>query len=213
MKGIKAVIFDFDGVLVESVDVKTRAFAEMYRSYGGEIERAVISYHLEHGGRSRHEKFRHYEEQLLGQPLSSDREKKLADTFSRKVKEAVVDAPFVPGAYQFLLNYHEKLSLFVASGTPEEELKEIISRRDMSRFFVSIHGAPARKAEIIRNICELNGFNSNFVLMVGDSRTDYEGAAAAGVSFIGRVPGNKPVFPSHIPVIPDLTTLHQYCLK
>jgi HAD superfamily hydrolase (TIGR01549 family) len=210
MKGVKAVIFDFDGVLVESVDVKTRAFAEMYRSYGEEIEKLVIAHHLEHGGLSRYEKFRYYEEQLLGQPFSSDKEKRLADNFSRKVKDAVVEAPFVPGAYQFLLNYHEKLSLFVASGTPEEELKEIISRRDISRFFVSIHGAPAKKAEILRNICELYKFDNTFVLMVGDSQTDYEGAAVAGIPFIGRVRGNKPVFPPHIPVIPDLTTLHQY---
>jgi len=196
---------------VESVDVKTRAFAEMYRSYGEDIEKSVIAYHLDHGGLSRYEKFRYYEEQLLGQPLSSDKERKLADTFSRKVKDAVVEAPFVPGAYQFLVNYHEKLSLFVASGTPEEELKEIISRRDMSRFFVSIHGAPAKKAEILRNICELYKFDRTSLLMVGDSQTDYQGAATAGVPFIGRVLDNKPVFPPHIPVITDLTTLHQYC--
>ena len=48
-----AIIFDFDGVLVESVDVKTRAFCDMYSKYGEEIVEKVKEYHLSHGGISR----------------------------------------------------------------------------------------------------------------------------------------------------------------
>ena len=30
----QAVFFDFDGVILDSVDVKTQAFAAMFRAYG-----------------------------------------------------------------------------------------------------------------------------------------------------------------------------------
>ena len=38
----EAVFFDFDGVILDSVDVKTQAFADMFRQYGPEVERAVV---------------------------------------------------------------------------------------------------------------------------------------------------------------------------
>jgi len=211
MKRVDAVIFDFDGVLVESVDVKTQAFAEMYKQYGPKIVEQVVAYHREHGGVSRYEKFRYYQETLLGQSLSSTEEIILGDTFSEMVKDAVVTAPWVPGAYEFLSKYHQKIALFVASGTPEEEMEEIVRRRDMARFFISVHGAPAEKADIIRSICKQRGFKNRSVLMVGDAMTDYMGALTAGVRFVGRSLDGQATFPSHVPVIPDLRNLYDYC--
>ena len=41
----QAIIFDFDGVLVESVDIKTQAFAGLYQSYGETIVGKVVRYH------------------------------------------------------------------------------------------------------------------------------------------------------------------------
>lgn len=211
MKRVDAVIFDFDGVLVESVDVKTQAFAEMYKQYGPKIVEQVVAYHREHGGVSRYEKFRYYQETLLGKSLSSSEDIMLGVTFSNMVKDAVVTSPWVPGAYEFLSKYHQKIALFVASGTPEEEMEEIIERRGMTRFFVSIHGSPEKKDNIIKNICKRHGFESRDVLMVGDAITDYAGALASGVRFIGRTSEGQAIFPPHVPVIPDLRNLFDYC--
>ena len=57
---IKAIIFDYDGVIAESVNVKTEAFAEMYKPYGESILKKVVSHHEANGGISRFEKFRIY---------------------------------------------------------------------------------------------------------------------------------------------------------
>jgi phosphoglycolate phosphatase-like HAD superfamily hydrolase len=211
MNKVEAIIFDFDGVLVESVDVKTQAFAEMYKQYGPKIVEQVVAYHLEHGGVSRYEKFRYYQETFLGQSLSSSEEKILGDIFSKMVKDAVVNAPWVPGAYEFISEYHQTFALFVASGTPDEEIKEIVSRRDIASYFISVHGAPAEKAAIIRSICEEHGFKNRSVLMVGDAITDYIGARIAGVRFVGRSLDGQATFPSHVPVIPDIRNLYDHC--
>ena len=58
LKGIHAIVFDFDGVLAESIDVKTRAYALLFRDEGEEVVRKVIDFHLKNGGVSRFKKIR-----------------------------------------------------------------------------------------------------------------------------------------------------------
>ena len=101
--------------------------------------------------------------------------------------------------------------MFVASGTPDDELNRIVLRRGIRRYFVSVHGSPATKAEIIGRIVAEHGFRKNRVLMIGDSVTDYQGAAEAGVRFIGRVanPANTG-FPKDVTTIPDMRFLSDF---
>ena len=62
---MKAIIFDFDGVILDSVDVKTKAFKQMYSIYGDDVMRKVVDYHLLNGGISRYEKFKYFHENFL----------------------------------------------------------------------------------------------------------------------------------------------------
>lgn len=205
-----AVVFDFDGVLVESVDVKTQAFAQLYREYGSEIEAKVVDYHLKNGGVSRFLKFRHFHEVFLGKPLSTTEEKELGDRFSRLVVDTIVASPWVMGAKEFLEDHHSRLKLFVASGTPDGELAEIVERRGMRQYFVSTHGTPRKKGEIIADLINRNGFSPKRVLMVGDALADLEGALQAGTVFLGRETENASVFPKGTPMIPDLRSLTHF---
>lgn len=203
----EAVIFDFDGVLVESADVKTEAFAAIYRRYGDEVAKKAIAYHLEHAGISRYVKFRHLHETLLGLSLSDQEVASLGEQFSQLVIDAVIAAPWVPGACEFVEKYCDGLPLFVASGTPDDELKMIVSRCGMGRFFRSTHGVPATKGEIVRAIVKQHGFDPRQVLMIGDATADLEGARSGGTRFLGRVRGEPNPFPPDVDVIPDLTRL------
>lgn len=203
-----AIIFDFDGVLVESVDVKTKAFASLYSEYGPDVVEKVIAYHLEHGGISRFRKFKHFHSTFLGQELIADDEARLGRRFAEIVEDAVVASPWVGGASEFLDAYCQEIPLFVASGTPDDELHRIVERRGMRRYFVSIHGSPATKREIIRRIVTEHGFRKERVLMVGDSMTDYQGAVEAGVAFLARTPdAARNGFPEAVTIIPDLRRL------
>ena len=60
-----AVFFDFDGVIPDSVYVKTKPFAKIFRHYGPEVEQAVVDHHLANGGVSRFEKFEYYYTHIL----------------------------------------------------------------------------------------------------------------------------------------------------
>lgn len=207
-------MFDFDGVLVESVNVKTRAFAKIFHAEGTEIVRKVTDYHLENGGVSRVKKFKHYYGEFLKRSLSEEELEALCETFSRLVTEEVINSPYVKGAKEFLDEYYCKLDFYVASGTPEGELREIVRCREMDMYFKGIYGSPAQKGDIARMILRQNGYNTNEVIFIGDSITDLEGAQDSGVRFIGRVvdSGDEHFSGMGINVIEDLSGLREIIL-
>ncbi len=93
----KLIIFDFDGVIADSVEIKTEAFADLYRPYGESIVTEVVNYHRAHGGMSRFEKFEHYHRVLIKQPINDTILTELGVEFSRLVLEKVVACAEIPG--------------------------------------------------------------------------------------------------------------------
>ncbi|MBF0228012.1 MAG: HAD family hydrolase [Desulfamplus sp.] len=188
---LKAVFFDFDGVILDSVNVKTEAFAKMFRSYGSEVEQKVVDYHLAHCGISRFNKFRYYYEKLLNKSINEEEIANLGDKFSQLVLQGVLEAPFIEGALESLQLLHKQnIPAFVVSGTPEEELKFIIKRRNIEVWFKEVHGSPRLKHEIIQDIQKRYNIESSKSLFVGDAMTDYNAAKATGTRFFGIVSKN-----------------------
>ena len=207
----QAIIFDFDGVVVESGKIKTQAFAELYRPYGADIVAAVVQLHTQNGGMSRYRKFRHFQEHFLNKPPLTEKEEKQLDIrFSELVVEAVIAAEAVPGAIELIRQQSQKIPLFVASGTPEVELKVIVERRGLTPYFTAVRGAPALKKTILAEILSAHNLKPETVLMIGDAMADLEGAQANNTAFLGRVfPGDPNPFPAHIEIVPDLRGLVQ----
>lgn len=183
----RAVILDFDGVLVESAGIKTEAYAALYKGYGPEVVEQVVAYDRLHGGLSRFEKFRYYHRELLKKELCPSDEMRLGRQFSRLVKDAVIAAAWVHGVPEFLAHHCDLFEFYIASGTPEEELHQIVAARRMASFFKGIYGSPRTKMEIIDDILSRSGHRPAQVVMVGDSLTDYHAAVCAGIHFVGRV--------------------------
>jgi len=204
-----AIIFDFDGVLVESVDIKTRAFTELYQQHGDEVMKQVERYHLGNTGISRFVKFRHIETEILGQPpLDEEGVERLAARFARLVIDKVVAAPMVAGAQAFLESQRGRVPMFVVSGTPSEELAAIIERRGLDPYFEASWGSPGSKAEHIAELLGLHGLDAGRCVMIGDAMADYEGALANGVAFLGRVAsGDANPFPPGTKIFTDFSEL------
>jgi phosphoglycolate phosphatase-like HAD superfamily hydrolase len=201
---IGAAVFDFDGVVLESADIKTNAFR---RLFDGNSD--AVDYHLDHQGVSRYEKFRHITTEILGRPYTEDDERRLGERFSELVLDEVLACPFVPGAQALLQRRARELRLFVASGTPEQELRTIAAARGVAGCFTGIYGTPPTKAQIIGRVLEETALAPGDVVMIGDAMTDLEGAQAAGVRFVGRVrPGDPDPFAGEqVLVVSDLAEL------
>jgi phosphoglycolate phosphatase-like HAD superfamily hydrolase len=204
----EAVFFDFDGVLVDSVAVKTRAFARLYEDQGPVIVERVVAYHLANGGVSRFKKFEHYERVLLGRAPTQARLAALGERFAAFVVEEVVASPEIPGAGALLARLKAAgTPCYVVSGTPEAELAAIVARRGMSDCFRSVRGSPPEKAEILAALVAKHEHRASDCLMIGDAAGDYLAASAAGMSFLGVVKSSEPSpFPSHAPLISSFET-------
>ncbi|MEC8557551.1 MAG: HAD hydrolase-like protein [Planctomycetota bacterium] len=182
---IQAVVFDFDGVILDSAKIKTEAFVEVY-SDCPEHQAAIQAYHLANQGVSRFVKFRWIAENLLGKLATRTEIEELGSRFSRLVLQRVLASTHIPGSLEFLRFLRQnEIPAFVASGTPEEELRHIVEERDLTGFFQGVFGTPTSKTEIIRNIQSEHGFKSDSMLMLGDASTDYDAAAETGLHFVG----------------------------
>ena len=203
----QAIFFDFDGVIVESTEIKTQAFRTLYSKHAEALD-DVVAYHIAHEGISRFEKILYCHENFLGIKLSENELAELVGKYSALVKQVVIDCDSVPGALDFLQANSANFPLFVVSGTPEWELIEIVESRGLSSYFTSVHGSPQRKVPIINEQLQIHGFDRDQCLFVGDSMIDYDAAAETDLTFIGRVgQGHVNSFPEGTTIIRDLTQL------
>jgi HAD superfamily hydrolase (TIGR01549 family) len=208
----RAVVFDFDGVILESVDVKTRAFVALFDRWPEHAE-SIRRLHLDNAGVSRYEKFARIHRDILGVPLDDAERDRLGREFGRLIREEMLSCEFVIGARELLEQFAPSYALFVASATPEEEMREIVSERGLDGFFTDVYGSPASKAEIMRLILTEHELAPNEVVFVGDALSDYEGARAVDVPFVARVPpGEASIFPDD-GVLATVSDLRELALR
>ena len=180
------VALDCDGVVLESVEAKTRAFGSLFAGRGPGASEFIVAYHREHGGVSRYRKFEHFYRAFLGCEITPEEMADLDLRFSALCLDEVLQSPLVPGVAEFLAAYGRELPLYVVSGAPQAELREIFARRALTEHFQAIYGSPDSKTEILARVIQAEGVAPSQVLMVGDSSTDRDAALAVGALFYGR---------------------------
>ena len=179
------IFWDFDGVIKDSVSVKTLAFEKLFVPYGLEIAQKVKRHHESNGGLSRFEKIPLYLS-WAGEDATDELVDKFCNLFSEIVFQSVVESAWVPGVYEFLFeNYHEKYFV-LATAAPQLEIERILSALKINHFFREIVGAPTKKEDTIRLALEKQKIKPACALMIGDSETDFLAAQVNGVRFVLR---------------------------
>jgi phosphoglycolate phosphatase-like HAD superfamily hydrolase len=180
------LVFDCDGVLLESVQAKTLAFRRIGAQFGPEAADRLAEYHALHGGVSRSEKFAWFFEEVLGRRILPEENAALCLLFAEYCLDEVLASELVPGALEVLDRWRGRVPLYVASGTPQQELVEVFTRRGLAGYFAGLSGYPPDKTGLLRNILDRSGLSPQETLMVGDSLSDQLAAEAAGTLFYGR---------------------------
>ena len=183
---IEALFFDFDGVLADSVNVKTEAFAALFAHHGSDVEQKVVEHHLANGGMTRRDKFNVYYQEFLKEPLSAEKMEELCEGFAQLVVDKVIAADEILGAEAFLKEYTQEANIpaFVISATPQEEIEMIVSKRGWSKYFKEVLGAPISKGGHVARLVQDYGYNTRQCFFFGDALSDYKAADEHTVPFV-----------------------------
>jgi phosphoglycolate phosphatase-like HAD superfamily hydrolase len=208
---IKTIILDFDGVVVESLGIKTQAFRDLFHDYPRQLEQ-IMSYHLAHNSISRYTKFEYIVTRILDEPYDEARKQAMGTQFSQLVCRKVIECPYVPGAEEFLRYFSSRVPLYLASASPHDELEIILKARGIDRYFKKIFGFPHKKAEVFQAVLAAEKAAPEEAVYIGDSREDYTVARETGVLFIARE--NEESFDGlKVPIYRDMAGMKQYVAK
>ena len=181
---LKGIIFDFDGVIAKSVQIKSIAFETLYEKHGKDTVRKIIEHHEANGGMSRYKKIKLYHKLFLRKEIIDEEIANLANQFSELVIEMVIAAPYVPGALEYLKKSYEKYKLFISTGTPTDEINHILEERGIAQYFTAVFGSPVEKNDHINNIISTYGMRPNALVFYGDSNVDIDAAENAQIPFV-----------------------------
>jgi phosphoglycolate phosphatase-like HAD superfamily hydrolase len=203
------IIFDFDGVLVESNEIRFNGFRKLFKSYPQEQVEKLVRYSKANGGVSRYKKIEYFFNIIRQEPVTRELIDHWAAQFSELVEQDIVEAKPVEGSLGFLEEYSNQFDFAIVSGSDQLELRRVCQKRGIDHFFKMILGSPIeKKANITSLLSDLNWQNSRS-LYVGDSQNDLEAAKANNLDFVGRCSGLIDWHNFDTKFVLDLSSLHE----
>ena len=185
IKKAKTIFWDFDGVIKDSVSVKSDAFEELFLPFGSDVAKKIRMHHEDNGGMSRYDKLPIYLN-LAGEKYSKDLIIKYEKQFSKLVMNRVINSPWVEGALEYIKTNYKAQKFFLITATPQKEIEEILKKLEISKYFKKVIGSPTNKKDALKIILSNENINLDGSIMIGDSHSDYEAAKENDVFFVFR---------------------------
>ncbi len=195
----RAYIFDFDGTLVKSNEIKREAFY----SLSDEIianRQAVDDVLASIPERSRYEIIEEIYKRiskLTGKKFNQLTVREAIDNYSKAVMDGVLSCSELEGAANLLVDLKSRSNfIFISSNTPEEPLGELIAARGWNELIQGYFGFPRVKGETIRVIMEKWQLLSSDIMVVGDGKSDEISAKENNCAFY-RITNDKSLLELH----------------
>lgn len=182
----QCLVFDCDGVVLNSNEVKTEAFYQSVLAYGEPVAKEFVHYHTTHGGISRYKKFAYLLDEILprcGLKADGPQLDELLATYANLVYEGLLNCEVAPGLLELRQQLPDTRWLIVSGGA-QDELRDIFAQRGLDTLFDGgIFGSPDIKEQILDR--ELAAGNiTQPALFLGDSQYDYQAARHANLDFV-----------------------------
>lgn len=182
----KAIVFDCDGVILDSNHIKTEAFMSVVAPYGRKAAEELVRFHQVNGGVSRYKKFAYFLNEIFpkyGEGCAAPDIDQLLDSYARCVRSGLKRCSIALGLSEFR-EATRGASWFVVSGGDQSELREVFAERGIDYFFDGgIFGSPDTKEEILKRELKLGRLQKP-ALFIGDSRYDHVAASKVGLDFV-----------------------------
>jgi len=190
LDGIRQVIFDVNGVLIDSNLTNAQSMAAAFTGDSGLRERIVARY-LTLTGIDRGTKIRRIQEEIIGRPFEEGEYELRWEGFKRIGGTAMRRVPLMPGCEEVLDELGRRnITRIALSNTPVSELEQCLAAQGLhGRLEVIRGGGDWTKAESLRRLLEEFHYAPDECLIVGDGRGDLAAARQAGIAFVAIDPG------------------------
>lgn len=186
IQNYKTLVFDCDGVVLDSNKVKTQAFYQAALSYGEAAAQALVQYHVANGGVSRYKKFAHFLDILvpkLASGITGPDNEGLLLAYASAVKEGLLQCKVADGLAE-LRAATPNARWLIVSGGDQDELRAVFKQRDLDSYFDGgIFGSPDTKDMILAREIRNNNIMKS-ALFIGDSKYDCQAAKVAALDFV-----------------------------
>lgn len=183
-KYFDVIIFDCDGVLLDSNALKIEAMAIALKEYGlvcSEVK-SCTSFFAENFGKSRFYHVDYFASHFLrlSGAVAEHFKRQVLASYSQQCVKLYLYASMTPFAKELLVK--SDAIKYVASGSAQDELREVFRSRQLDVYFDGILGSPEQKAVNVSSILGAN--KESKVVMIGDAISDLEAARGNSIDFI-----------------------------
>lgn len=179
---IECVVFDFDGTLVDSNNIKRNSFFDTVEGVSGGaaiMERLLSAPDMG----NRFDTFKRF---VTAASLSVSRANEFAEAYGQQCKRLIVACDYIPGASQLLARLRaDHIKIFINSATPVTALCQIVQLRNLTDKVDGLYGSPASKEANLLSILKKTSCQPQNTLVVGDGEDDRASAASVGCQFVG----------------------------
>lgn len=181
------ILWDFDGVILDSMGVRDLGFEIVLKKYPSDQVDELMKYHRANGGLSRYVKFRYFYETIRDEKITDQQVNELAQQFSEvMLRELPKKEHIIPQTLAFIqAQYQKGKEQRIVSGSDQTELRTLCQKLGLTPYFQSIQGSPTPKSELVANILKTQARPASDYCLIGDSHNDYDAARANGIDFFG----------------------------
>jgi len=181
----KTLVFDCDGVVLNSNQLKIQAYYDVAIKFGANNSQAqaLVDHHVKLGGISRYPKFEYFLREIIQQAVTEQAMQDLLESFTVEVKRLLTDCEISPYLAD-LRNNNMHAKWMIISGGDQLELRDIFQQRGIDKLFGGgIFGSPDNKDAILARELEAGNIVQP-ALFIGDSRYDHQASTNAGLDFV-----------------------------
>ena len=177
------LVFDCDGVILDSNTLKRDAFYAATKLYGAKYAEQLVSYHIENGGISRYEKFKYFFDRILCVAFDRHKYNEVLDIYANYVKLGLLECQICEGL-DVLRRQTPHANWLIVSGGDQNEIRDVFMNRSIAHFFDGgVFGSPDNKSVILKREIENNNIKKN-ALFFGDSKYDFTASNESGIDFV-----------------------------